>query len=206
MNMKTKAAAFLLLITMLGLTDHTFGQRFHGGVMVGLAATQLDGDNLGGYNKPGVRFGGWVNTHIKPNMILQLELEYIQKGSKISDAELEQQKYYHCRLNYIQVPLLAKTTLMPRLEGEAGIAASYLTRSLEDKDGGGFLQANPDFTQFELSGLVSLGYQLLENLTVNVRFNYSLLPVREHPGDQTYWLDRGQFNNAMLFSLYYQID
>ncbi len=174
--------------------------------MGGLAATQLDGDNLGGYNKPGVRFGGWVNTRIKPNMILQLELEYIQKGSKISDAELERQKYYHCRLNYIQVPLLAKTTLLPRLEGEAGIAASYLTRSLEDKDGGGFLEASPDFTQFELSGLVGIGYQLLENLSVSVRFNYSLLPVREHPGDQTYWLDRGQFNNAMLFSLYYQID
>jgi len=39
-----------------------------------------------------------------------------------------------------------------------------------------------------------------------VRFNYSLLPVREHPGNQVYWLNRGQYNNAMLFSFYYKID
>ena len=203
--MKTPIGLLLfVLLSLLSLTLHA--QRFHGGIMGGLAATQLDGDNLGGYNKPGVRVGGWVNTRVWPNTILQLELEYIQKGSKISQNELESGKYYHSRLNYIQVPLLARTDLMNRLQGEAGIAGSYLTRSLEDKDGGGFLKADPDFTQFEFSGLVGLSYQLLNNLAASVRFNYSLLPVREHPGNQTRWLDRGQYNNAMLFSLYYRID
>jgi len=193
-----------MILFLMAVLAH--GQRFHGGVMGGLAATQLDGDNLGGYNKPGVRVGGWVNTQVKPNTILQLELEFIQKGSKISENELKNQRYYHSRLNYIQVPLLAKTSLMARLEGEAGIAGSYLTKSMEDKDGGGFLEAEPEFTQFEFSGLVGLSYKLSKNLAVNARFNYSLLPVREHPGEQTYWLNRGQYNNVMLFSLYYQID
>lgn len=195
---------FLFALSLLSLPLHA--QRFHGGIMGGLAATQLDGDNLGGYNKPGLRVGGWVNTRVGSSTILQLELEYIQKGSKISQSELESGKYYHCRLNYIQVPVLAKTDLMQRLQGEAGIAGSYLTQSLEDKDGGGFLKATPDFTQFEFSGLVGLSYRLLDNLEASIRFNYSLLPVREHPGDQTWWLDRGQYNNAMLFSLYYRID
>ena len=177
--------------------------------MGGLAATQIDGDNLGGYNKPGVRVGGWVNTEVWPNTIMQLELEYLQKGSKISQREYgynNYQEYYHCRLNYIQVPLLVKTGLMHRLDGEAGMAAAYLTRAMEDKDGSGFIEARPDFTQFELSGLIGLSYWLTVNLAVHVRFNYSLFPVREHPGEQTYWLDRGQFNNVMLFSLYYRID
>jgi len=182
------------------------GQRFHGGAMGGLAATQIDGDNLGGYNKPGVRFGGWVNTEVWPDIIMQLELEYVQKGSKISEKELRDQRFYHCRLNYIQVPVLVKQSLLSRLEGEAGIAGSYLTRSQEDKDGGGFLEAEPDFSQFEFSGLIGLSYALMNNLSANIRFNYSLLPVREHPGDQSYWLDRGQFNNVLLFSLYYKID
>jgi len=199
-----KSFSFLLVFSLLAALSH--GQRFHGGAMGGLAATQLDGDNLGGYNKPGLRVGGWVNTHIQPNTILQLELEYIQKGSKISENELKNQRYYHSRLNYIQVPLVVKTSLLTRLKGEAGMAGSYLTKSLEDKDGGGFIEAEPEFTQFEFSGLVGLSYQLSENLAANVRFNYSLLPVREHPGDQVYWLNRGQYNNVMLFSLYYRID
>ena len=173
---------------------------------MGLAATQIDGDNLGGYNKPGIRGGGWVNTSISENLVMQLELEFIQKGSKISQNELKNQRYYHARLNYIQVGVLAKTPLLTRLNGEAGIAGSYLVTSLEDKDGGGFLEAEPPFDLFEFSGLVGLNYELNERFTINVRLNYSLLPVRAHPGQQVYWLDRGQFNNAMLFSLYYQID
>lgn len=204
MNMKSFTLALILSLAA-GLAH---GQRFHGGIMGGLAATQLDGDNLGGYNKPGLRVGGWVNTHIKPHIILQLELEYIQKGSKVSESEIKSGKYYHSLLNYIQVSLLAKTSLMKRLTAEAGLAGSYLTRSVEDKDGGGFIEPEPDdaFTDFEFSGMVGFSYALSESLEANARFNYSLLPVRDHPGSQTWLLNRGQYNNAMLFSLYYQID
>lgn len=198
-----KILLFLLFVAILLPAS---AQRFHGGAMLGLAATQIDGDNLGGYNKPGIRGGGWVNTEVWENVVMQLELEFIQKGSKISQSELKNQEYYHARLNYIQTGVLAKTSLLPRLNGEAGIAGSYLVTSLEDKDGGGFLEAEPPFDLFEFSGLVGLNYELNERFTMNVRLNYSLLPVRPHPGQQVYWLDRGQFNNAMLFSLYYQID
>ncbi len=200
----------IIVFSLLAIAS--FGQRFHGGAMGGLAATQLDGDQLGGYNKPGVRLGGWVNTRISPNLILQLELEYLQKGSKISEQELQnRQSYFHCRLNYIQVPLVAKTNLMPRLVGEAGLAAGYLTEALIDDDGNGFrepedLDNQRPFNQFEFSGLVGINYELGKNFVINVRFNYSLFPVRAHPGGQKFWLNRGQFNNAMLFTLYYQID
>lgn len=173
---------------------------------MGMAVTQIDGDNLGGYNKPGIRGGGWVNTLVSENIILQLELEFIQKGSKISQSELNNDPtYYHARLNYLQAPVLVQTSLMTRLTGEAGIAGAYLVASLEDDDGGGFIEADPPFDQFEFSGLIGLNYDLSEHFIVNVRFNYSLLPIRPHPGGQTRWPDLGQYNNAMLFSLYFRI-
>ncbi|MGM0531936.1 MAG: outer membrane beta-barrel protein [Bacteroidota bacterium] len=197
----------ILAIMIMGFTLPVFGQRFNGGAMLGLTATQIDGDNLGGYNKPGIRGGGWVNTPVSESLILQLELEFIQKGSKISQNELKnKQKYYHARMDYLQAPVLVQTLVMPRLTGEAGMAGSYLFASLEDRDGDGFVIADPSFDQFELSGLLGLNYNLSEHFIVNVRFNYSLLPVRPHPGGQVRWPDRGQYNNAMLFSLYYMID
>lgn len=196
----------ILVIVLTGIMFPAWGQRFHGGPMLGLAATQIDGDNLGGYNKPGIRGGGWVNTPVSENLILQLELEFIQKGSKISQNELKNQEYYHARLNYLQAPVLVQTSVMPRLTGEAGIAGAYLVASLEDRDGDGFLKADPPFDQFELSGLLGLNYDLSEYFIASVRFNYSLLPVRPHPGGQVRWPDLGQYNNAMLFSLYYRID
>jgi hypothetical protein len=201
---------YLLFISVLLFPLVLNAQRFDGGAMVGLTATQIDGDNLGGYNKPGIRAGGWVNTPISENLILQLELEFIQKGSKVSQSELKGGQYYHARLNYIQAPVLVKTSLMPRLNAEAGLAGAYLFNSLEDTDGYGFVEPQyPEsvpFDQFELSGLIGLNYDLIERFILNVRFNYSLLPVRPHPGGQYHWLDRGQFNNAMLFSLYYHIN
>ncbi|MCF8335020.1 MAG: PorT family protein [Bacteroidales bacterium] len=196
----------ILIIVLTGFMLPVLAQRFHGGAMLGLAATQIDGDNLGGYNKPGIRGGGWVNTPVSESLVMQLELEFIQKGSKVSQNELKNKEYYHARLNYLQAPVLVQTSLMTRLTGEAGIAGAYLVASLEDDDGGGFIEADPPFDQFELSGLLGLNYELSEHFIANVRFNYSLLPVRPHPGNQSYWLDRGQFNNAMLFSLYYRID
>ena len=75
---------YLFFVTaLLFVTVLSYGQRFHGGPMTGLVVSQVDGDNLGGYNKPGIRAGGWVNTQISDLTTLQLELQYIQKGSKI---------------------------------------------------------------------------------------------------------------------------
>ena len=201
-NMRKSILAIMISL----IACSCLGQRFQGGVMLGLAATQIDGDNLGGYNKPGIRGGGWVNTPLSENLILQLELEFIQKGSKISQQELKKEIYYHARLNYIQAPVLVRTSLMDRLTGGAGIAGSYLITALEDRRGSGFVNPIEPFDQFELSGLIELSYRLTEDLYGNVRFNYSLLPVRPHPGEQYYWLNRGQYNNVMLFSLYYTID
>lgn len=179
-------------------------QRFHGGVHGGVIVSQLDGDNLGGYNKPGLRGGGWVNTPISSMVIIQMELEYIQKGSKISETQLLSRNYYHSRLEYLQMPVLAKIIMAENITAESGLAAGYLFKATEDKDGGGFLDADPSFDQYELSLLIGLNYHFTETLTGNIRFNYSALPVREHPGGQAYWLDRGQYNNVLSFGVYYE--
>jgi opacity protein-like surface antigen len=195
----------LLTLFFFSFVMLSYSQRFHGGVMGGFVVSQLDGDHLGGYNKPGVRAGGWVNTAISEITTLQLELEYNQKGSKISQNRIATERYYHSRLNYLQVTLPAKFLLIDKWKAEAGIAGGYLIKAMED-DGNGFLEAEPAFDQFELSLIVGLNYNLTENIIGNVRFNYSALAVREHPGGQTYLLNRGQYNNLLAFSVYYKID
>lgn len=196
----------LLILILSGFACGLNAQRFHGGVMSGLVVSQLDGDNLGGYNKPGLRFGGWVNTRISRITTLQMELEFIQKGSKISENELEIEQYYHSRLHYIQLPLLAKFQMLPQLHLETGIAGAYLFKSLEDSDGYGFVDPLEPFDQYELSLIIGLGYEFSDHFFGLVRLNYSALPIREHPGGQVHFINRGQYNNALCFSLYYQID
>ncbi|MFO8235729.1 MAG: outer membrane beta-barrel protein [Bacteroidales bacterium] len=195
---------FILLTVFIGLALTSYSQRFHGGIHGGFIASQLDGDNLGGYNKAGLRGGGWVNTKISSLLTLQMELEYIQKGSKISESELLAGGYYHSLLSYIQLPILARIQATENITGEGGIAGGYLFEGLEDKDGTTFMDADPPFDEYELSLLIGLNYHFNENLTGNIRFNYSALPIREHPGGQVYWLDRGQYNNVLSFGIYYE--
>ncbi len=194
---------FLITIVLIILSTNLFSQTFGGGVFAGLSASQLDGDNWGGYSKAGLNFGIYTNTALNNYIDAQLELRYIQKGSK-SDSK-DNSVYYLSKLNYVELPLFLKYSFLDKFSANIGLAAGYLQSSTEDKDGFGDLPADPDFNKFEFSGLAGVEYEIINNLYFNVRFNYSILPVRSHPGDQTYFLDKGQYNNVLTFSVHYQI-
>lgn len=189
----------ILLISQIG-----FAQTFGGGVFGGLSASQLDGDRSEGYHKAGLSFGIYTNAKINKYINAQLELRYVQKGSKAvnEDGSL----LYLSKLNYIELPLFLKYTFLDKFSANIGLAIGYLQKATEDKDGIGDEPADPPFNEFEFSGLAGVEYEIIENLFFNIRFNYSILPIRDHPGDQAYFFDRGQYNNALTFAVYYQID
>jgi len=196
-----KKALFFALVLFISYVS--YAQTFGGGIMAGLSASQLDGDNWGGYNKAGLTFGIYTNARFTKHIDAQLELRYVQKGSKSS--EKDQTVFYLSKLNYVEMPLFLKYNFLERFSFNVGLAAGYLQKATEDKDGIGDLPADPEFNKFEFSGLAGVEYRFLKNMFFNVRFNYSILPVRSHPGDQTFYLNQGQYNNVLTFSVYYQI-
>ena len=198
--MKTIYTFFVLFFFVsISLYSQTFG----GGIMAGLSASQLDGDRSEGYHKAGLSFGIYTNTRINKYIDAQLELRYVQKGSKSDNKD--QSVFYLSKLNYIELPLFLKYRFLDKFSANIGLAAGYLQKSTEDKDGIGDEPADPPFNEFEFSGLAGVEYLISENFLFNVRFNYSILPVRGHPGEQTSWIDKGQYNNVLTFTVYYQI-
>lgn len=196
-----KKILFILIILLTNQFGYT--QTFGGGVFAGLSASQLDGDNWGGYHKAGLSFGVYTNVMLNKYVDAQIELKYIQKGSSSNSEELA--VFYVSKLNYIELPIFLKYRFLDKFSANIGIAAGYLQKATEDKGGYGDEPADPAFNQFEFSGLAGVEYEIIENLLFNVRFNYSILPVRAHPGDQTYFLNKGQYNNALTFAVYYQL-
>ena len=195
---KTLFSLIILMISQIGFT-----QIFGGGIFGGLSASQLDGDNWGGYHKAGLSFGIYTNTKINKYVDAQMELKYVQKGSK-SDSE-DQGVFYLSKLNYIELPLFLKYNFLDKFSINVGVAVGYLQKATEDKDRIGDEPADPPFNEFEFSGLAGIEYKIIKNLFFNVRFNYSILPIRDHPGDQAYFLNRGQYNNVLTFAVYYQL-
>jgi len=72
---------FFCIILCFFLLGKTRPQNFEGGVLLGLTASQIDGDNYRGYNKVGLQGGGWVRRMFTYTVGGQMELRYVQKGA-----------------------------------------------------------------------------------------------------------------------------
>ena len=52
-----KYSKSIVYIFLIFVTTSISAQYFKGGLLVGITGSQIDGDDMGGYNKPGVTVG-----------------------------------------------------------------------------------------------------------------------------------------------------
>lgn len=179
-------------------------QSFDAGLLAGLSTTQISGDQLSGFNKVGIIAGGFVSTFISEKFDANMQLMYIQKGSrKNADPEKNDYTSYLLRLSYIEVPLLLQWKYSSRFIFEAGPYFGVLLGSYEENE----LGELPDrraFKDFEFGGGVGMNIVLVNNLIFNARVTTSLIPVREHQSGQTFRLNAGQYNSVLAFTVQYK--
>jgi hypothetical protein len=202
-----KPVNIIISLIFILLAFQGAGQQFNGGVMAGVAGTQVAGDTYYGFHKAGIFAGGFVNLQISEHSILQMELEYFQKGSRENPDSTNNYDQYLFRMNYIELPLLYQYVISKRFKIEAGPSAGFLVGWYEAKYGeeikGGI---KPASVTFQLNA--GIYFNITQHLFVNVRTNNSLLNVRSEnaTGDilRIFPGNYGQFNDCLVFSLYYQ--
>ena len=150
----------LFIIIILLISQVGFAQTFGGGIFGGLSASQLDGDRSSGYHKAGLSFGIYTNAKINKYIDAQMELKYIQKGSKWENED--QSVFYQSKLNYIELPVFLKYSFLDKFSANIGLAVGYLQKSTENKDRIGDEPADPPFNEFEFSGLAGVEYEIIE--------------------------------------------
>ena len=85
----------LLVIFLVMMTSQLHSQEFYAGPLAGGAFTQVDGDRYAGYHRVGPVLGGFVGREIWPHWNAQMEIQYIQKGSrKYADVEAGDDRDY----------------------------------------------------------------------------------------------------------------
>jgi hypothetical protein len=178
-------------------------QEFNGGVYGGLVASQLDGDHYKGYNKAGFMAGAYVNRFLMQKTFAQMGIRYIQKGSK--KADIKTGEYYKSELHYAEIPVTIRYYYYKKIDFEGGIALGYLIQSLEDTDGAGLTDPAADFNKFEFCVVGGINYTWTEKISFSAQFSYSLLPVRPYSQLYASYMDRGQYNNLVSFSIMYHI-
>lgn len=198
-------SGFLLFLTLLSHSHTAFPQGFRGGFSAGVAATQVDGDRLGGYDMTGFTGGIYVMNEIDETWAFSVGIRYFGKGSrKNADPDNGDYTYYRLRLHYTEIPVLA-VYRWNKFRPEAGIGVGYLISSLEDSDAYGSVEPNPPFHRYDIPFIVGISYEFSKHLRFNTQYSYSILPIRPHPGNQTWYFDRGQYNNTINVTLQYTL-
>ena len=207
------------ILFFLGTTSVVFSQPFRAGLSAGLVASQVDGDTYAGYNKSGLYAGGFVSKRISPESkwTVLFELTYIQKGSrKIPHPDKGDYADYKLKLNYAEIPLLAKydfsisDTLNDKLHFAlfGGLAFGRLVKSKE-WDAFGLVYGGTPFLKTDISYVLGLSYSFSQHIDFDIRTQYSVFPVRKG-GTSTYYpnwtnnfLRLGYYNSMLVFALKY---
>jgi hypothetical protein len=203
----------LLMAGLIGGIGLANAQAFHGGILAGFSATQVDGDTYGGYNKAGFQGGVFVNTRLSDLFTAQLEIKYTGKGARKPVTSTDP-AVYNLTLHYIDVPVSVNVRIKQIGSAELGIVPAYLFDA-SGEDSGGPLPSDylVTFKKFDLSFMMGINIKVFEKLKLNFRYTYSLLSIRPEKYENGYytWFGNlfgpktGQYNNCLLAGLYYQL-
>ena len=192
-----KKIILLSICSVLALSAQA--QGFKGGLHLGLLATQVDGDEHGGYKKAGLFAGIFTNFAFPEKKIqLQFELNYAQKGSAANP-------FHRIVLHQVEPTVLAEWNFWKKfcLEGGLGFnivpsAKRYVNQEDVTKYPGN------KFYVFHLDGIAGLSYRINEHIGASFRFSYST-PIGTGPRERQGKLLEGyMYNNCWLFRVYYQ--
>ena len=188
-------------------------QNFHGGIIVGTSTSQVSGDGLSGFNKIGPRLGIYIKRQINWYG-LQLELQYLTKGSKKTPESANQNDYidnlsfdllnnYNFHLEYIGVPVLFFSNIRKNIQLELGTSFNFIIKQKEEIDF--YTDNSREVHNIEAAILVGVTYPINNKFSLNTRLSNSILPIRQHASGETYRLNKGQYNTVLCFNIYYKI-
>lgn len=208
----------VLIISLFIVSFFTVkSQSIKGGLIFGLNMSQVDGDEVAGYKKPGLNAGATAIIPFGDVWSVSIETLLSQQGafekyprSWDSVLTIDMIPYYNLRLNYVQVPFLVHYNDKDIVTAGLGFAWSRLANGKEiehgkliDWEGFGSARRGP-YDRNDLSALVDIRFRLKNRLHFNFRFQYSMFSIRE----REYFTNidswkRNQYNNNLSFRVIY---
>lgn len=190
------------LLILLSLPLAINAQSFKASIIGGINASQVSGDELGGFNKAGVMFGGSAILPVTPKSDVAMELLFIQKGSKTpTSKDNNNADYYKMSLNYLEVQINYTYHASKKIGMHVGPTFGVLIGEKEE-DIAGELTERPEFQKTEIGIAGGLSFHFSEKVGLYMRLSNSLLPIRKMGADTRYFKS-GQYNSGLAFFLTY---
>lgn len=203
LSLKLLFAHFRLVLLVILPLATLSSQGFNAAMIGGFNASQIDGDDLAGFNKLGLHGGMKVGYFIKPKLDLSTELLLSQRGSssQISIGNPVEQIFIH--LNYLEIPVMIAfhdwlfDESYYKVRADVGLSYGNLFNASSKNS---FFDDNVDaFRTHDVSFLVGIGYRFNRRIGVNMRYTRSVIPIFENPSQ----LVRALYGYFVTFRLEY---
>ncbi len=193
--MKNKKISLIVgIVLCVAAQINVAAQNINAQLIGGITASQVDGDNSGGFNKFGFVVGGTTYFPISERIDLQQEICYYMRGSRNSSKEPVQ---FAFRMNYLDLGVLGNFNFTDEFKFQGGLVFGVLL-SARQTFFGGFVSDMNDANSLNPATSFGLGYQLNENLEINARALYSITRIQANTFPN-------RFHNSLALSLRYNL-
>ncbi len=178
----------MILFILVFLSVPLFSQRFSAGIVGGLNASQIDGDQLAGFDKLGLTGGIKAIVNFESAIDLSVEFLYSQRGSRpdIFTPELDPDIEVH--LNYAEIPVYVTLGDWWQEEGQyhkvsvhAGLSYARLisarTFDYYHPSDQSLDKLVPFFNDNDLSWLVGASYRMSSKWGITGRYTRGITPL-----------------------------
>lgn len=183
---------------------------FYAGLMAGANFAQVDGDNFAGYHKVGLNVGGIGYVQLQKHVAISWEILYSQKGAKSnfprpSGIDSIYIVKYGINAGYAEIPVMINYFDKRKSHFGVGVSYSRLVSANEtlktDRPYTIDLTKYP-FVKNNYDIVAGAELHLVKGLFLNVRFQYSLVPIRTNTPPNFSRAGK-QYNNLWTVRLMY---
>lgn len=151
---------------------------FRGGIVAGLNLSQIDGDQLAGYDKFGITAGAKVEFPINQSFDMAFEFLLSQRGSRSSLIPGRFTDIRQIHLNYAELPVIiqwndwwVEEDGFYRIHLRTGVSGARLINSRTNFSS---TVINGSFADYDISLFLGGGFSFSKHSTVSLRYTRSL--------------------------------
>lgn len=153
-------------------------RRFEGSAIAGFNLTQIDGDLLEGFNKPGFNVGAKVDAVLTERWRVGIEFLFSQQGARRDRLDNPASPYDRIHFNMLEVPLMAHFRDW-KMEASAGFSYGRIINfeiiDSTGEDASDTIPLSEDVFSLILGG----SFHFTENWALNVQWSRWLNNIRE---------------------------
>ncbi len=193
---------FLLLFLLVGLlAPRLHAQTFNAAIIGGINLSQIDGDDMAGYDKVGWNAGVKAYAFLQEQLSLSFELLYSEKGSRASLIDRQFVPPTNIFMQYAEIPVLIHYHDRNGMVFGGGFSYNQLFDFQRTVNGVNTSQDDPVPNNSDWAIVGDLTFVIKDHFGINGRMSYSLFPIANDPNSNLQnqqWL-----NNVISLRLMY---